>query len=105
MSCRESAPEGQLDNSPALSELGKLRKRELVPEGRPRPPRTPAASAVVTLESRRGRMGQPTAVLPGFADLPIQRLTDLTPAVWLARHSWTQATGVQREGGFATTTA
>ncbi|MGA2904624.1 MAG: IS66 family transposase [Candidatus Korobacteraceae bacterium] len=27
------------------------------------------------------------AVLPGFADLPIQRLPDLTPAVWVAQHS------------------
>jgi len=27
------------------------------------------------------------AVLPGFADLPIQRLADLTPAVWVAQHS------------------
>ena len=26
-------------------------------------------------------------VLPGFADLPIQRLTDLTPAEWVAQHS------------------
>lgn len=31
-------------------------------------------------------------VLAGLADLPIQRLADLTPAVWLA-HSWNQATG------------
>ena len=27
------------------------------------------------------------AVLPGFADLPIQRLPDLTPAAWVAQHS------------------
>ena len=27
------------------------------------------------------------AVLPGFADLPIHRLPDLTPAAWVARHS------------------
>ncbi len=27
------------------------------------------------------------AVLPGFADLPIQRLPDLTPAKWVAQHS------------------
>ena len=26
-------------------------------------------------------------VLPGFADLQIRRLADLTPAVWLSRHS------------------
>ena len=27
------------------------------------------------------------AVLPGFADLPIQRVPDLTPAAWVAQHS------------------
>jgi transposase len=27
------------------------------------------------------------AVLPGFNDLPIQRLRDLTPAAWAAQHS------------------
>lgn len=27
------------------------------------------------------------AVLPGFADPPIQRLLDVTPAAWVARHS------------------
>ncbi len=27
------------------------------------------------------------AVLPGFADLPIRRLPDLTPAAWIAQHS------------------
>jgi len=27
------------------------------------------------------------AVLPGFADVPMQRLPDLTPAVWFAQHS------------------
>jgi hypothetical protein len=30
------------------------------------------------------------AALPGLADLPIQRLPDLTPAAWVAQHSWTQ---------------
>jgi transposase len=28
-----------------------------------------------------------SAILPGLADLPISCLPDLTPAVWLARHS------------------
>jgi transposase len=27
------------------------------------------------------------AILPGFADLPIQRLPDLTPAAWIAPYS------------------
>ncbi len=26
-------------------------------------------------------------ILPGLADLPVRRLPDLTPAVWVARHS------------------
>jgi transposase len=30
---------------------------------------------------------------PGLADLPIRCLRDLTPAVWVARHSQTQARG------------
>jgi transposase len=28
-----------------------------------------------------------SAILPGLADLPIRCLPDLTPAVWVARHS------------------
>ena len=27
------------------------------------------------------------AILPGLADLPIQRVPDLTPAAWVAQHS------------------
>jgi transposase len=38
------------------------------------------------------------AVLPGFADLPIQRLPDLTPAAWVAQHSQAQATGLLGRG-------
>jgi len=34
-----------------------------------------------------------SAILPGLADLPIRCLKDLTPTVWVARHSSTQATG------------
>ena len=34
------------------------------------------------------------SILPGLADLPIRRLPDLTPAAWVAQHSWTQATGL-----------
>ena len=34
------------------------------------------------------------AVLPGLADHPIQRLLHVTPAAWIARHSWTHATEV-----------
>jgi hypothetical protein len=28
-----------------------------------------------------------STILPGLADLPIRRLPDVTPAVWVARHS------------------
>jgi hypothetical protein len=31
--------------------------------------------------------GYLAAVLPGFADLQIRRLRELTPAAWVARHS------------------
>ena len=30
------------------------------------------------------------AVLPGFADLPIRRIPDLTPTAWVAQHSLSQ---------------
>jgi len=39
-----------------------------------------------------------STILPGLADLPIRCLPDVTPAVWVARHPWNQATGVQCEG-------
>ena len=29
-----------------------------------------------------------SAILPGLSDLPIRCLPDLTPAVWVTRHSW-----------------
>jgi hypothetical protein len=46
--------------------------------------------AKALLDSRRLKLpvrDYLTAVLPGFADLPIQRLPELTPAVWVARNS------------------
>jgi transposase len=49
-----------------------------------------AAILSVVESCRRLRMSvrdSLASVLPGFADLPIQRLADLTPALWLARHS------------------
>jgi hypothetical protein len=59
----------------------------------------PKVAAILSVEESCRRLKLPVrdylaAVLPGFADLPIQRLPDLTPAAWVARHSWTQATGV-----------
>jgi transposase len=38
--------------------------------------------------------GYLAAVLPGLANLPIQRLPDLTPAACVAQHSETQTTGL-----------
>src|SRR5207249_7570619 len=70
----------------------------------------PKVAAILSVVESCRRLKVPvrgyfSAILPRLADLPIRCLPDLTPAVWLARHSRTQATGVQREGGFATTTA
>ncbi len=70
----------------------------------------PKVAAILSVVESCRRLKLPVrdylaAVLPGFADLPIQRLPDLTPAAWIARHSWTQVTGVERESDFATTTA
>jgi hypothetical protein len=36
---------------------------------------------------QRNRLDYFSAILPGLADLPIRRLPDLTPALWVARHS------------------
>ena len=52
----------------------------------------PKVAAIVSVVESCRRLKLPVrdylaAVLPGFADLPIQRLADLTPAVWLALHS------------------
>jgi transposase len=70
----------------------------------------PKVAAILSVVESCRRLRVPvrgyfSAILPGLADLPIRCLPDLTPAVWLARHSRTQATGVQPEGGFAATTA
>ena len=59
----------------------------------------PKVAAILSVVESCRRLKLPvrdylTAVLPGLADLRIQRLPELTPTVWLARHSWTHATGV-----------
>ena len=59
----------------------------------------PKVAAILSVVESCRRLKLPVrdylvAVLPGFADLPIQRLPDLTPTAWVAQHSWTQATGV-----------
>lgn len=52
----------------------------------------PKVAAILSVVESCRRLKLPvreylTAVLPGFADLPIQRLPDLTPAAWVAQHS------------------
>ena len=59
----------------------------------------PKVAAILSVVESCRRLKLPVrdylaAVLPGLADRSIQRLPDLTPAAWLARHSWTHATGV-----------
>ena len=53
----------------------------------------PKVAAILSVVESCRRLKLPVrdylaAVLPGFADLPIRRLPYLTPAAWLARHSW-----------------
>ena len=52
----------------------------------------PKVAAILSVVESCRRLKLPVrnylaAVLPGFADLPIQRLPDLTPAAWVAHHS------------------
>src|SRR5437667_12864706 len=59
----------------------------------------PKVAAILSVVESCRRLKLPvrdylTAVLPGLADLRIQRLPDVTPTVWLTRHSWTHATRV-----------
>ncbi|MGA3316810.1 MAG: IS66 family transposase [Candidatus Korobacteraceae bacterium] len=51
----------------------------------------PKVAAILSVVESCRRLKLPVrnylvAVLPGFADLPIQRLPDLTPAAWVAQH-------------------
>ena len=59
----------------------------------------PMVAAILSVVESCRRLKVPvrhyfSAILPGLADLPIQRLPELTPAAWVALHSLTQATGV-----------
>jgi transposase len=59
----------------------------------------PKVAAILSVVESCRRLQVPvrdyfSTILPGLADLPIRCLPDLTPAVWVARHSWTQATRV-----------
>jgi transposase len=52
----------------------------------------PKVAAILSIVESCRRLKLPVrdylaAILPGFADLPIQRLPDLTPVVWVAQHS------------------
>ena len=52
----------------------------------------PKVAAILSVVENCRRLKLPVrdylaAVLPGFADLPIQYLPDRTPAVWVAQHS------------------
>jgi hypothetical protein len=52
----------------------------------------PKVAAILSVVESCRRLKLPVrdylaAVLPGFADLPIRRLPDLTPAAWIAQHS------------------
>jgi transposase len=59
----------------------------------------PKVAAILSIVESCRRLKLPVrnylaTVFPGFADLSIQRLPDLTPAAWVAQHSWTQTTEV-----------
>ncbi len=52
----------------------------------------PKVAAILSVVESCRRLKLPVrdylaTVLPGFADLPIQRLPGLIPAVWVAQHS------------------
>ena len=58
----------------------------------------PKVAAILSVVESCRRLQVPvrdyfSTILPGLADLPIRCLPDLTPAVWVARHSWIQAMG------------
>ena len=59
----------------------------------------PKVAAILSVVESCRRLQVPvrnyfSTVLPGLADLPIQRLPNVTPSVWIAHYSKTQVTGV-----------
>jgi hypothetical protein len=59
----------------------------------------PEVAAILSVVETCRRLKLPVrdylaAILPGLADLPIQRLPELTPAAWFVQHSQTQASGL-----------
>ena len=58
----------------------------------------PKVAAILSVVESCRRLKVPvrdyfSAILPGLADLPIRCLPDLTPAAWVARHSWDPSSG------------
>ena len=52
----------------------------------------PKVAAILSVVESCRRLSVPvrdyfSTILPGLGNLPIQRVSDLTPAVWVARHS------------------
>jgi transposase len=61
----------------------------------------PKVAAILSVVESCRRLKVPvrdyfSAILPGLAGLPIQRLPNVTPSAWVAHYSKTQATGVLR---------
>jgi hypothetical protein len=92
-------PELELSNNLAENSMRPVAigRRNWIHVGSPQAGPKIAAILSVVESCRRLKLpvrGYLAAVLPGLADLPIQRLPDLTPAAWVAQHSETQTTGL-----------
>jgi transposase len=92
-------PELELSNNLAENSMRPvaLGRRNWIHVGSPQA--GPKIAAILSVVESCRRLKLPVrdhlaAVLPGLADRPIQCLPDLTPAAWVAQHSWNQATGV-----------
>jgi len=80
-----------------------LGRKNRIPIGSPQA--GPKIAALLSLVESCRRLKLPVrdylaAVLPGFADLPVQRLPNLTPTAWVAQHAQTQTTEVSVKGDF-----
>ena len=100
-------PELELSNNLAENSMRPVAigRRNWIHVGSPQAGPKIAAILSVVESCRRLKLpvrGYLAAVLPGLANLPIQRLPDLTPAACVAQHSETQTTGCWRERDFAT---
>jgi hypothetical protein len=85
-------PELELSNNLAENSMRPvaLGRKNWIHIGSPRA--GPKVAAILSVVESCRRLKLPArdylaAVLPGFADLPIQRVPDLTPAVWVVQHS------------------